>query len=90
MAYDYDLLSARLDRRVLFVTIDAPPINVMTAKLYEELTAFTSEVEIDDGVGRELHAHQQVRDPETICLVGGQRTPGRISLARRRSCPSSD
>ncbi len=50
MAYDYGLIGTRFDRGVLFATIQSPPINVMSAALYEELVSFTSEVEVDDSV----------------------------------------
>lgn len=50
MAYDYRLLETRLDRGVLFATISNPPVNVMTLPLYEELVAFTEEVEKDQAV----------------------------------------
>ena len=48
MAYDYQLIQTRVDSGVLFATIDAPPINVMTLELFGELGAFTEEVQ-DDG-----------------------------------------
>ena len=50
MTYDYETLSTRLDRGVMFVTISNPPVNVMTATLFAELVAFTAEVETDDAV----------------------------------------
>ncbi len=50
MSYEYETLSVKLDRGVLFTTIDNPPINVMTMALYQDLVAFTSEVEGDDAV----------------------------------------
>ena len=50
MAYEYETISARWDRGVLFATIANPPVNVMTATLFAELAAFTVEVETDDAV----------------------------------------
>jgi enoyl-CoA hydratase/carnithine racemase len=47
MAYDYQRIRTRNDQGVLYATIDAPPINVMTMELYQELAAFTKEVEAD-------------------------------------------
>jgi enoyl-CoA hydratase/carnithine racemase len=49
MPYDYQLIRTRVDDGVLYATIDAPPINVMTMELYQELAAFTKEVEADRG-----------------------------------------
>jgi enoyl-CoA hydratase/carnithine racemase len=45
MAYDYQRIRTRMDRGVLYATLDNPPINVMTMELYQELAAFTREVE---------------------------------------------
>jgi enoyl-CoA hydratase/carnithine racemase len=50
MAYDYQRIRTRMDRGVLYATIDAPPINVMTMELYQELAAFSKEAEADRGV----------------------------------------
>lgn len=50
MAYDYKTISTRLDKGVLFATINNPPVNVMTIELYMDLVGFTSEVEKDDSV----------------------------------------
>jgi enoyl-CoA hydratase/carnithine racemase len=52
MAYDgYECLRIRLDRGVVFVTIDHPPINLLDLTLINEL----------DRVGRELEADGEVR-----------------------------
>ena len=50
MAYEYSTITTQLDRGVMFATINNPPVNVMTAPLYLDLVAFTSEVEKDDAV----------------------------------------
>jgi enoyl-CoA hydratase/carnithine racemase len=50
VAYDFQLLRVAVDAGVAFVTIDAPPINVMTIPLYFELVGLTSELEADDAV----------------------------------------
>lgn len=50
MVYDYKTISTRLDKGVLFATINNPPVNVMTLELYMDLAGFTSEVEKDDSV----------------------------------------
>jgi enoyl-CoA hydratase/carnithine racemase len=50
MAYGYQLLRIRTEGRVLWATVDAPPINVMTIPLYLELMAFSVEVEADPNV----------------------------------------
>lgn len=52
MAYDtYQHLRVRLDRGVAWVTIDNPPINLLTPRLMYEL----------DGLGKELEADEAVR-----------------------------
>lgn len=61
MAYNYQLLRVRTAGRVLWATIDAPPINVMTPALYEELREFAAEVEADDSV---LSVVIQSADPD--------------------------
>jgi enoyl-CoA hydratase/carnithine racemase len=50
MNYDYQTIATRIDQGVLFATINNPPINVMTAALYEDLVRFTADVEKDDTV----------------------------------------
>lgn len=50
MSYDYKSISTSFDKGVMFATIDNPPVNVMTLQLYEDLVAFTAEVEQDDAV----------------------------------------
>ena len=50
MSYDYQRISSRIDRGVLFATIDNPPINLMNWELYRELIGFVKEVEGDDEV----------------------------------------
>lgn len=50
MAYDYQHIKTRLDDGVLYTTLSCPPINVMTLPFYEELVAFTAEVEADSAV----------------------------------------
>jgi len=50
MAYDYDLLSVRLDAGVAFATISNPPVNVMTTSLFGELFRFGQEVAADDDI----------------------------------------
>ena len=47
---DYELLHIKRDRGVAFVTIDAPPINVMTSHLFKDLAKFGSAVAVDDSV----------------------------------------
>lgn len=50
MAYEHDLLRVEIDHHVAVVTIDAPPINVMTIPLYIQLATVTAELEADDAV----------------------------------------
>jgi enoyl-CoA hydratase/carnithine racemase len=51
MAYaGYSCLKTRLDRGVLFVTIDHPPINLFDLPLMQEIDRLGREVEVDDNV----------------------------------------
>jgi len=50
VAYEYELLQVAVEDGVAVVTIDAPPINVMTIPLYFELVGVTTELEADDAV----------------------------------------
>jgi enoyl-CoA hydratase/carnithine racemase len=61
MAYDYKLLHISRDGAALWATIDAPPVNVMTLPLYQELMAFAAEVGVDDSV---LAVVLQSADPD--------------------------
>jgi enoyl-CoA hydratase/carnithine racemase len=47
---DYKLLKVRKDRGVAFVTIDNPPINLLTLELLEELLMLSFEVALDSGI----------------------------------------
>ncbi|MDG2111034.1 MAG: enoyl-CoA hydratase/isomerase family protein [Actinomycetota bacterium] len=47
---DFELLHIERDRGVAFATIDAPPINVMTAALFRELAKFGDMVGSDESV----------------------------------------
>jgi len=51
MAYDtYQLLKVRKERGVAFVTIDNPPINILTIELNAELFALSFEISLDEEV----------------------------------------
>jgi enoyl-CoA hydratase/carnithine racemase len=50
MAYDFSLLHTRAADGVLWVTVDAPPINLMTTDLARELAGLGREVATDDAV----------------------------------------
>jgi len=51
MAYDgYNCLKIRLDRGVLFVTVDNPPINLLDLPLIQEIDRLGREIEADDDV----------------------------------------
>lgn len=51
MAYDtYQLLKVRKERGVAFVTIDNPPINILTIELNAELFALSFEISVDEEV----------------------------------------
>ncbi len=47
MAYEYELLNVEVDGRVARVTIDNPPINIMTRDLYVELLKLSGQLEAD-------------------------------------------
>ena len=47
MAYDYELLSVQVDNRLAFVTVNNPPINLITIPLYAELSALSLELKND-------------------------------------------
>lgn len=44
----YETLELTVKDRVGFVTINNPPVNVMTPKLYHELVAVTEQLETDE------------------------------------------
>lgn len=46
----YKCLKTRLDRGVLFVSIDHPPINLLDSQLIEELDQLSREIEADDDI----------------------------------------
>ena len=50
MAYQYETLEVSSESGVLTVTINNPPVNVMTLPLYTDLVGLTAEVEVDDAV----------------------------------------
>jgi len=47
MAYDYSLLKVDIEGRIAWVTVNAPPINVITLPLYAELSALSKELKAD-------------------------------------------
>ncbi|MBA58977.1 MAG: enoyl-CoA hydratase [Gammaproteobacteria bacterium] len=50
MVYEYNTLKVIADSEVLEVTINNPPVNVMSLELYSELVDLTAKVEKDDSV----------------------------------------
>lgn len=50
MAYNYDKLDVVSAAGVLTVTINNPPVNVMTPALYQNLVDLTREVEVDEAI----------------------------------------
>src|SRR5207253_2246733 len=50
MTYEHELLDVDVTDGVAVVTIDAPPINVMTIALYIQLATVCAELEADDDV----------------------------------------
>ena len=47
MAYAYKLLNVEIEGRIAWVTVNAPPINVITLPLYGEIAALSSELKAD-------------------------------------------
>lgn len=47
MAYEYQWLAVEIDQRIAWVTIDNPPINLMTRGLYIDLLKLSQEIEQD-------------------------------------------
>lgn len=47
MAYDYELLSVQVENRLASVTVNNPPINLITIQLYAELSALSVELKND-------------------------------------------
>lgn len=82
MAYEkYQSLKIRLDRAVAFVTIDNPPINLLTLELAEELVRLAGEILADDRVRVTVFdsanpdffiAHFDV---SVLAMLGGQPLP---------------
>ena len=50
MAYDYQLLEVVISGRIATVTINNPPINIITPALYQELVALVAELKDDDSL----------------------------------------
>ena len=52
MSYEYNLLRVEVDGRLATVTVDAPPINVITLDLYRELVELSKELKADPELSR--------------------------------------
>lgn len=50
MAYDYELLGVNISGRSATVTINNPPINIITPALYQELVGLVAELKDDDSL----------------------------------------
>ena len=50
MAYDYTLLRVAIERQVAFVTIDNPPLNIVTVALFEQLDTLSRQLRTDDSL----------------------------------------
>jgi len=50
MAYDYELLGVNISGRIATVTINNPPINIITPALYQELVGLVAELKDDDSL----------------------------------------
>ncbi|MEM8917363.1 MAG: enoyl-CoA hydratase/isomerase family protein [Pseudomonadota bacterium] len=47
MAYDYEIFTVTREGRLAIVTIDNPPVNLITLQMYEELQSLTAELKAD-------------------------------------------
>lgn len=87
MAYEgYQFLKIRVDRGVAFVTIDSPPINLLTLELCAELVRLAGEILADDEVRVTVFdsanpdffiAHFDVN---VLAMLGGQPLPATPEL----------
>ena len=50
MAYEYELLKVEVSGRVATITVDNPPINIITLPLYAELRSLSEELEHDSNL----------------------------------------
>ncbi len=50
MAYEYELLKVEVSGRVATITVDNPPINIITLPLYAELRSLSKELEQDSNL----------------------------------------
>jgi enoyl-CoA hydratase/carnithine racemase len=60
-AWGLSLIDVRVEDRVCWATISAPPVNVMTVALLQDLVALAQHVAVDDGIGALV---LQSADPE--------------------------
>jgi enoyl-CoA hydratase/carnithine racemase len=82
MAYEgYQFLRVRVDRGVAFVTIDNPPINLLTLELAEEMVRLAGEILADDAVKVTVFDSANPEffiahfDVNVLVLLGGQPLP---------------
>lgn len=47
MAYDYSLVKVEIEGRIAWITLDAPPINIITVPLFQELSALSKALKAD-------------------------------------------
>lgn len=50
MAYDFKLLNVAISQNIANITINNPPINILTPALYQELVALVEELQADDAL----------------------------------------
>ena len=50
MAYDFKLLNVAITQNIANITINNPPINILTPALYQELVALVEELQADDAL----------------------------------------
>jgi enoyl-CoA hydratase/carnithine racemase len=87
MAYEgYEFLKIRVDRGVAFVTIDNPPINLLTLELGAELVRLAGEILADDEVRVTVFDSANPEffiahfDVNVLIMLGGQPIPPSLEL----------
>ena len=80
MAYDYKYLKVAIDRRVATVTIDNPPINLITWELFGELSELSAELAGELQRSRLERQHVSARHDQQLALWRSQHDKVRMRL----------
>ena len=64
MAYEYELLKVEVSGRVATITVDNPPINIITLPLYAELRSLSEELEQDSNPSQRFLIALRLLDPD--------------------------